>query len=163
MINFQFIWMQLLFLIYSDWPGISVTQSQDMWNTVRTAACEWAAGLCYPYAECGLERGRLERWWVHSSRINWGWLCEGLEGREREWNENVLLLCCRIIFSKDERQWQCYVREAAKLRETFVRVKGRWPGPVALPWRKRKILFKWQRQSEMTLPFSWVTREEKKQ
>lgn len=86
--------MQLLFLIYSDWPGISVTPSQDIWNTVWTAACEWAAGLCYPL--CRVELGeRQARAMMSPSLANklgltlWGpWR----KGKGMEWECAVAVL-----------------------------------------------------------------------
>ena len=99
--------MQLLFLIYSDWPGIIVTQSQDVWNTVRTAACEWAAGLCHPYAERGSERERQARVMMSPSPANklgltlWGpWR----KGKGMEWE-------CAVAMLRDNihRRWEAVV------------------------------------------------------
>lgn len=153
--------MQLLFLIYSDWPGIIVTQSQDVWNTVRTAACEWAAGLCHPYAERGSERERQARVMMSPSPANklgltlWGpWR----KGKGMEWE-------CAVAMLRDNihRRWEAVVMLGEGGGQApWNLCEGEGQRTPSRRHRPRKTnAFKRQCRRDTTLQFSSLTHEEK--
>lgn len=153
--------MQLLFLIYSDWPGIIVTQSQDVWNTVRTAACEWAAGLCHPYAERGSERERKARVMMSPSPANklgltlWGpWR----KGKGMEWE-------CAVAMLRDNihRRWEAVVMLGEGGGQApWNLCEGEGQRTPSRRHRPRKTnAFKRQCRRDTTLQFSSLTHEEK--
>lgn len=101
--NRPFIWIQVLFLIYSDRPVITVTQSQDVWNTSMTSCMRMSSRALLSLCRVQL-RERQARAMMSPSLANKLWLTlwgPWRKGNGMEWE-------CAVIMLQDSshRRWE---------------------------------------------------------